>query len=72
MHEPLQEMGLIIPIPPDGSFHIVIAHRDSVLSDWVDTEGHPFGLAFWRYMLPEGEIVTPEAEMVAFSDIASP
>ena len=28
------------------------------------TEGRPFGLVFWRFMLPEGPIETPEAEVV--------
>ena len=54
----------------DGSFRIVLAHRDPGHPNWVDTEGHPFGLVFWRFMLPEGEIETPQAEVVPFADVA--
>jgi hypothetical protein len=59
-------------LEPDGSFRIVIAHRDPRLPDWpnwLDTEGRPFGLVFWRYMLPEGEIETPQATVVKFEDL---
>jgi hypothetical protein len=48
----------------DGSFRIVIAHRDPGASNWLDTEGRPFGLVFWRYFLPEGDIETPHAEVI--------
>ena len=53
----------------DGSFRIVLAHSDPGVSNWIDTEGAPLGLVFWRFMLPEGEIETPQAEVVAFADI---
>jgi hypothetical protein len=56
---------------PDGSFRIVLAHRDPGVPNWLDTEGRPFGMVFWRFMLPEGEIETPVAEVVAFADIAA-
>jgi hypothetical protein len=55
---------------PDGSFRVVIAHRDPGLPNWLDTEGRPFGLVFWRFMLPEGEIETPRAELVPFAELA--
>ena len=48
----------------DGSFRIVIAHENPGVPNWLDTEGRPFGLVFWRFMLPEGEIETPRAEVV--------
>ncbi len=48
----------------DGSFRIVIAHRDPGVANWLDTEGRPFGMVFWRYFLPEGEIATPQAQVV--------
>jgi hypothetical protein len=55
----------------DGSFRIVFAHQDPGLPNWIDTEGRPFGLVFWRYMLPEGDIVTPESEVVSLADLAA-
>jgi hypothetical protein len=55
---------------PDGSIRVVIAHRDPGVPNWLDSEGRPFGVVFWRYMLPEGEIETPRAEVVPFADVA--
>ena len=47
----------------DGTFTVVIAHEDPGVANWLDTEGRPFGLVFWRYLLPEGPIATPTAEV---------
>jgi hypothetical protein len=55
---------------PDGSFRMVLAHRDPGVPNWIDTEGRPFGLVFWRFMLPEGPIEQPRAEVVPFAEIA--
>jgi hypothetical protein len=51
-------------LEPDGSFRMVLAARDPGVPNWIDTEGRPFGIVFWRFMLPEGEIETPEARVV--------
>lgn len=51
----------------DGSFRMVVAHSNPGLPNWLDTEGRGFGLVFWRFMLPEGEIETPQAEVVPFA-----
>jgi hypothetical protein len=53
----------------DGAFRMVIAHRDPGVPNWIDTEGRPFGLVFWRYILPEGEIETPQAKVVKLDDL---
>jgi hypothetical protein len=55
---------------PDGTVTIVVAHRDPGVPNWISTEGRPFGLVFWRFMLPEGPIDTPEAEVVAVDALA--
>ena len=52
-------------VEPDGGFRIVIAHEDPGIPNWLDTEGRIFGLVFFRYMLPEGPIETPHAQLVA-------
>jgi hypothetical protein len=57
-------------LEPDGSFRIVLAHRDPGHPNWIDTEGHPFGLVFWRFMLAEGEVETPQAQVVPLADVA--
>lgn len=54
---------------PDGSFRIVIAHQDPGCANWLDTEGHLFGLVFWRYFLAEGTVETPAATVVKFADV---
>lgn len=58
-----------VKLDADGSFRIVIAHENPGLANWLDTEGRPFGLVFWRFMLAEGEIDTPQAEVVKFADL---
>jgi hypothetical protein len=53
----------------NGNFRMVLAHRDPGVANWLDTEGRPFGLVFWRFMLPDGEIQKPDVEVAAFEDI---
>lgn len=48
----------------DGTVRVVLAHRDPGVPNWLTTEGRAFGLVFWRFMLPEGDIATPSAEVV--------
>jgi hypothetical protein len=56
----------------DGSFRIVLAHEDPGVPNWIDTEGRQVGLIFCRFMLPESDIVTPQIEVVAFSEVRGP
>ena len=53
----------------DGRFTAVISHTDPGTPNWLDTEGRPFGIVYWRFMLPEGEIETPQAKLVPLSDV---
>ena len=55
----------------DGRFTAVIAHTDPGVPNWLDTEGRPFGIVYWRFMLPEGDIETAQAEVVPFAEVAS-
>jgi hypothetical protein len=52
------------PAGPDGQVTMVIARRDPGVPHWLSTEGRPFGLVFWRFMLPDGPIDTPTAQVV--------
>jgi hypothetical protein len=54
----------------DGSFRVVIAHRDPGVPHWLTTEGRPFGLVFWRYFLVEGEVTRPTAQVVPVDSLA--
>tara|TARA_B100000767_G_scaffold269907_1_gene292604 strand:+ start:342 stop:1451 length:1110 start_codon:yes stop_codon:yes gene_type:complete len=56
-------------LEPDGSFRIVVAHQDPGCKNWIDTEGRNLGLVFWRFMLAEGNITTPQGEVVKFADL---
>ena len=53
----------------DGSFKMVIAHEDPGVANWLDTEGNPFGMVFWRFFLVEGDVETPTAEVVKLADL---
>lgn len=56
----------------DGSFEIVLAHRDPGHPNWLDTEGKALGLVFWRFFLAEEEPETPQARVVPFAEVAAP
>lgn len=56
----------------DGSFRMVIAHKDPGTPNWLDTEGKLFGLVFWRFFLVEGEAEKPSAEVVKFAELENP
>jgi hypothetical protein len=48
----------------DGSFEMVVAHKDPGHPNWLDTEGRPYGIMFWRFQLPEEAIAPLETELV--------
>ena len=48
----------------DGSFEMVVAHRDPGRPNWLDTEGRPYGIMFWRFQLPEEDIAPLETEVI--------
>ena len=51
----------------DGNFEIILAHRDPGRPNWLDTEGRPYGIMFWRFQLPEGDIPPLETEVITLS-----
>ena len=53
----------------DGSFKIVLAHSDPGVPNWIDAEGRPSGLMFWRFQLPEGDVVTPVGKIVPLASL---
>jgi hypothetical protein len=68
-HRPAYRNRANTTLEPDGSFRMVLAHEDPGLPNWIDTEGRPFGMVFWRFFLHEGEIETPKAIVVKFADL---
>lgn len=53
----------------DGSWRMIVAHEDPGLPNWLDTEGRPFGILYWRWFLPEDEVPTPETDVVKLADL---
>lgn len=49
---------------PDGSFRIVVAHREPGAPNWIDAAGLATGMIFWRFLLPEEPIPPIETELV--------
>ena len=55
-------------LEPDGRFRMILSHQDPGVPNWLDTEGRPFGLVFWRFMLPEGSIEPISSQVVPFEE----
>ena len=48
----------------DGNFEMVVAHRNPGHANWLDTEGRPYGIMFWRFQLPEEDIAPLQTQVV--------
>ena len=55
---------------PDGSFRIAIAPSDPGIRDWLDTGGRPFGMIFWRFLLPTGPFEPIRTRVVPVNEVA--
>ena len=51
----------------NGSFEMIVAHKDPGRPNWLDTEGRPYGIMFWRFQLPEGDITPLETEVITLT-----
>jgi len=58
-----------LALADDGSYRIVIAHRDPGVHNWLDPEGHTDGTIFWRILLPEGEAAKPSCTLMPLADV---
>lgn len=58
-----------IALEPDGSFRIVVAHRDPGTANWLDTEGHGQGSIFWRFLLPETDPTAIACTVVPLAEV---
>lgn len=56
-------------LEPDGSFRMVVAHRDPGVPNWLDTEGHTEGTMFWRFLMPKGDVVRPTCRLVPLASL---
>ena len=48
-----------VELEADGTFRIVVAHRDPGTPNWLDTAGHSEGGVVFRWLLPEGDLPRP-------------
>ncbi len=48
----------------DGNFEMIVAHRDPGRPNWLDTEGRPYGVMFWRFQLAEEEIAPLTTQVI--------
>ena len=67
--DPLVAIAPNTELEPDGTYRIVIAHEDPGIPNWIDTEGRGFGLVFWRFFMPEGDVETPHASVVKLEEL---
>jgi hypothetical protein len=54
----------------DGTYRIVVAHRDPGVPNWLDTEGRPKGHMYWRYLFPSTDPGAPSTEVVKIDSLA--
>jgi hypothetical protein len=60
-----------IQLESDGSYRIVIAHKDPGVPNWLDTEGHRTGTIFWRFLLPETDPTRTECAVLPIGHVAT-
>jgi hypothetical protein len=48
----------------DGSFRLILAAEDPGEPNWLSTEGRPFGLMYWRWLLPTEAPPTPVTHVI--------
>jgi hypothetical protein len=58
-----------IHLESDGTYRIVIAHRDPGVPNWLDCEGHRRGTIFWRFLLPTTEPARTACHVVPVDDV---
>ncbi len=54
----------------DGSYRIVVAHRDPGVPNWLDTEGRAKGHMYWRYLFPASAPGKPKTRVVKVDSLA--
>jgi len=63
--------GSQLKLEEDGTYRIVISARDPGVPNWLDTDGHPEGSIFWRFLLPESDPPKPECVVMRIGDVVS-
>jgi hypothetical protein len=61
--------GTQIQPEPDGTFRVVLAHRDPGVPNWISTTGHEIGCVFVRWLLADRVPATPTARVVTVKEL---
>ena len=54
-----------VALEPDGSFRLVVAHRDPHMPNWIETAGHREGVVFCRWLQAESMPEQPASRVIA-------
>ena len=57
-------------LEPDSSFRVIVAHSDPGLPNWLDTQGRPSGLIYWRFIFPDEPVQPIAAKVVPLASLA--
>ena len=49
---------------PDGSFRVIVAHKNPNEPNWLDTGGREEGVVFWRFLLPTEPVPALETKIL--------
>jgi hypothetical protein len=61
--------GAQVAPEPDGSWRIVVAHRDPGIANWLSTAGHRSCVLFFRWFVATSTPTTPTARVVALGEL---
>jgi len=61
--------GMQATLEQDGSFRVVIAHRDPGMPNWLDASGHREGLFFCRWLQADQLPAQPTCTLVQVADL---
>ena len=71
-YEPVTINGTQVRTNADGSWTIVIAHRNPDHPNWLSTAGHRRGRLWFRWFLPAETPQRPVARLASFAEVAQP
>jgi hypothetical protein len=61
--------GTQAALEPDGSFRVVVAHRDPGVANWLETAGHAEGLVFCRWLQADEPPEQPTSRVVPLAGL---
>jgi hypothetical protein len=56
-------------LEPDHSFRMIVAHSNPGLPNWLDTQGRPSGLIYWRFVFPDEPIEPVQSRVVPLAGL---